>query len=76
MIDLKNYEVWFATGSQHLCGPKTLQQVAEDSQAIADGLNRSSNVPVKIFLNLCSQIRTQFKHFASKQTVIIIVSDL
>ncbi|MBI3124206.1 MAG: hypothetical protein HYZ10_07365, partial [Ignavibacteriales bacterium] len=37
MIDLKNYEVWFATGSQHLYGPKTLQQVAENSQAIVDG---------------------------------------
>lgn len=48
MIDLKNYEVWFATGSQHLYGPKTLQQVAEDSQAIVDGLNKSGNVPVKI----------------------------
>jgi L-arabinose isomerase len=28
MIDLKNYEVWFATGSQHLYGPETLKQVA------------------------------------------------
>jgi L-arabinose isomerase len=48
MIDLKNYEVWFATGSQHLYGPKTLQQVAEDSQAIVDGLNGSNNLPVKV----------------------------
>ena len=24
MIDLKQYEVWFVTGSQHLYGPKTL----------------------------------------------------
>lgn len=48
MIDLKNYEVWFATGSQDLYGPKTLQRVAEDSQAIVDGLNKSGNTPVKI----------------------------
>ena len=48
MIDLKNYEVWFATGSQHLYGPKTLQQVAENSQAIVDGLNGSNRVPVKV----------------------------
>ena len=25
MIDLKQYEVWFVTGSQHLYGPKTLE---------------------------------------------------
>ncbi len=48
MIDLKNYEVWFATGSQHLYGPQTLQQVAEDSQFIIDGLNQSGKIPVKI----------------------------
>lgn len=48
MIDLKKYEVWFATGSQHLYGPKTLQQVAEDSQAIVDGLNNSCKLPIKI----------------------------
>jgi len=48
MIDLKNYEVWFTTGSQDLYGQKTLQQVAEDSLAIVDGLNKSGNVPVKI----------------------------
>src|ERR1035437_5363882 len=48
MIDLINYEVWFATGSQHLYGPKTLQQVAEDSQNIVTGLNQAGNIPVKI----------------------------
>ena len=48
MIDLQKYEVWFATGSQHLYGPKTLQQVAEDSQAIVDGLNKAGSIPVKI----------------------------
>ena len=31
MIDLKQYEVWFVTGSQHLYGPKTLETVAEHS---------------------------------------------
>ena len=48
MIDLKIYEVWFATGSQHLYGPETLKQVANDSKAIVDGLNTSGNIPVKI----------------------------
>ena len=48
MIDLKQYEVWFVTGSQELYGEETLKQVAEDSQAIADGLNESERIPVKI----------------------------
>ena len=28
MIDLKQFEVWFVTGSQSLYGPETLEQVA------------------------------------------------
>lgn len=48
MSDLTKYEIWFATGSQHLYGPKTLNQVAQNSQAIVDGLNNSSQLPIKI----------------------------
>jgi len=35
MIDLKQYEVWFVTWSQHLYGPKTLEQVAEHSRQLS-----------------------------------------
>ncbi|MCC9165796.1 L-arabinose isomerase [Pontibacter harenae] len=48
MIDLKQYEVWFVTGSQHLYGEETLRQVAEHSQKIAQGLDQSANVPVRV----------------------------
>lgn len=48
MIDLKQYEVWFVTGSQHLYGPETLKQVAEDSQKIAQALNQSAHIPVRV----------------------------
>ena len=48
MIDLKQYEVWFVTGSQHLYGPKTLEQVAEHSREIASALDASNQVPVKV----------------------------
>src|SRR6266496_1489615 len=48
MIDLKQYEVWFVTGSQHLYGPKTLEQVAEHSREIAAYLNASAHIPVQI----------------------------
>jgi len=48
MIDLKQFEVWFVTGSQHLYGPKTLEKVAEHSREIASALNVSKHVPVKV----------------------------
>ena len=42
---LDGYEVWFVTGSQNLYGEETLRQVAEQSQAVADGLD---GLPVKV----------------------------
>ena len=47
-IDLKQYEVWFVTGSQHLYGPKTLETVAEHSREIAGALSASSHIPAQI----------------------------
>ena len=43
MIDLKQYEVWFVTGSQHLYGPKTLETVAEHSREYAGALGASAD---------------------------------
>ncbi len=40
-----NLEVWFLTGSQHLYGPETLQQVAWQSAQIAGALEAASAVP-------------------------------
>ena len=48
MIDLKGYEVWFVTGSQHLYGPKTLEKVAEHSREIAAVLGESTHIPIQI----------------------------
>jgi L-arabinose isomerase len=48
MIDLKQYEVWFVTGSQHLYGEETLRKVDEHSKIIADALDASSEIPVKV----------------------------
>lgn len=45
---LDEYEVWFLTGSQHLYGPETLAQVADQSQQIARTLDDAGEVPVKI----------------------------
>ncbi len=48
MIDITKKEIWFVTGSQHLYGEETLNQVAKDSQEIAKGLDASNEIPVKI----------------------------
>ncbi|MEK6780097.1 MAG: L-arabinose isomerase [Bacteroidota bacterium] len=48
MIDLKAFEVWFVTGSQSLYGEETLRQVAEHSQQIANELDASAKIPVKV----------------------------
>ena len=45
---LKQFEVWFVTGSQHLYGPKTLEQVKQNSVAIANAFDASDNIPVRI----------------------------
>jgi L-arabinose isomerase len=47
-IDLKQHEVWFVTGSQHLYGPETLAQVAEHSQAIVRALSDSAAISVNV----------------------------
>ena len=46
----KKLEVWFVVGSQHLYGPKTLQQVADNARVVVDGLNAAGNFPVKLVL--------------------------
>ncbi len=48
MIDLTKLEAWFVTGSQHLYGPETLENVAHHSTQIAQGLAMASSIPVKI----------------------------
>lgn len=48
MLNLKNYEVWFVTGSQHLYGEETLRQVDEHSKIIAEALNTSESIAVKV----------------------------
>lgn len=48
MLNLKNYEIWFITGSQHLYGEETLRQVDEHSKIIAESFNNTSQIPVKV----------------------------
>ncbi len=47
-IDLSKFEIWFLTGSQHLYGPETLQQVAQHSEEIVRALNSAGTIPTQI----------------------------
>lgn len=48
MLELKQFEIWFVTGSQHLYGEETLLQVDEHSQIIARYLDQAPQVPVRV----------------------------
>ncbi|HZZ75388.1 MAG TPA: L-arabinose isomerase, partial [Puia sp.] len=48
MADLKQWEVWFLTGSQHLYGPETLNQVKDHAQQVAGSLNMEQQIPVTV----------------------------
>jgi L-arabinose isomerase len=47
-VNIKEFEVWFITGSQHLYGDETLKKVAEHSKEIADFLNNAPNLSSKV----------------------------
>jgi len=48
MIDFRQFQVWFVTGSQHLYGDEALKQVAEHSQQIVQALAHSRHIPVTV----------------------------
>lgn len=48
MAKQKTQEIWFLTGSQHLYGKETLEQVARNSKEIASSLDGSGKLPVKV----------------------------
>jgi hypothetical protein len=50
VIALRNMEVWFAAGSQHLYGEAVVQTVAEHSRRIVEGLSGSKAIPLDIVL--------------------------
>ena len=48
MVNLKELEVWFVTGSQHLYGDAALKEVAKHSQEMAQLMTQSAKLPVKV----------------------------
>jgi len=52
MADLKQWQVWLVTGSQHLYGSETLRIVKEHAEIIADSFNNNSQIPVQVICKL------------------------
>jgi len=48
MLNLKQFEIWFITGSQHLYGEETLRQVDAHSKIIAEFLDNAAPMPVRV----------------------------
>jgi L-arabinose isomerase len=48
MLVVKPYHFWFVTGSQHLYGPETLEEVAQHSSLITEGLDQDAVIPYKV----------------------------
>jgi L-arabinose isomerase len=48
MINLKDYEVWFVTGSQHLYGEATLKIVEQHAREMAQQMTQSGKLPLKV----------------------------
>lgn len=46
MLQVKPYTFWFITGSQHLYGPETLEEVAAHSREIAEALSKRVSYPI------------------------------
>ncbi len=49
VMELRKYTFWFLTGSQHLYGKETLDQVEDQARQVVQGLNQSE-VPYEILL--------------------------
>src|SRR5688500_18615166 len=47
-VAFEGQQVWFLTGSQNLYGEETLQQVASQSQRVAEALDTAGEVPVQV----------------------------
>jgi L-arabinose isomerase len=48
MQQLATPEIWFVCGSQHLYGPGPLEEVARNARAVAETLNASGQLPLRL----------------------------
>ena len=67
-IDLQPLEIWFVTGSQHLYGEATLQQVAEHSQIIARALSEAT----EILADMPDSVSTDLRGIVTTLTAVLL----
>ncbi|MCL4109182.1 UNVERIFIED_CONTAM: hypothetical protein GTU68_028363 [Idotea baltica] len=68
MVDLKKYELWFVTGSQHLYGEQTLREVNRHATEIANFLNEQIDIPVTIRFKSVVKTSSEILHFCREAT--------
>jgi len=69
MNDLKSWQIWFVTGSQHLYGPETLELVAQDAKVIADQLNQSAHIPVTVVFKPVVKTAEEIRNLMAEASV-------
>ncbi len=74
MKNLKQFEVWFVTGSQHLYGPDVLRQVDADSQQIAAFLDASESIPCTVVFKPVVKTAQEISGLCTQATAARIVS--
>ncbi|WP_137597604.1 L-arabinose isomerase [Paucilactobacillus kaifaensis] len=52
MLQVPDYEFWFAVGSQHLYGEEQLKSVEKDAREIVEKLNESGKLPYKVVFKI------------------------
>jgi L-arabinose isomerase len=63
MADLKKWEVWLLTGSQHLYGTETLKLVKDHAEVIARFFDENAQIPVHV---ICKAIVTTPEEISGK----------
>jgi len=61
MKTLKQYEFWFITGSQHLYGDETLQQVEANSKVMVAGIAEDEAIPATLIFKKMVTTPTEIK---------------
>ena len=68
--DLKQFQVWFVTGSQNLYGTSVFTQVDEHSSQIASAFDQDEHVPVSIIFKPVLKSAMKFLNYVKQQILI------
>ena len=66
MKNLNNLELWFVSGSQHLYGSESLEQVAANSNEVAAELDHSTSIPAKVVFKTVGETLEAIRSISSE----------